>query len=191
MKTGSNEEIRKDILRLGGDIIRSDRFQKAWNVRHHIDYNIAVHSLEVAGYALILTRWLARHGVCVSEEDVVRSSLLHDIGMTEDNVFTRPSYIKAFSHPAEGRFIAAKEFGANRVQQNAIYRHMWPICMIPPHHLVGWIVMIADKASASREAEKVASRKAKEKSAARSAKKALKRKAKEKRREGAETQGKR
>lgn len=161
MKRDSNEEIRKDILRLGGDIIHSDRFQKAWNVRHHVDYNIAVHSLEVAGYALIIARWLARHGVNVSEEDVVRASLLHDIGMTEDNIFTRPSYIKAFSHPVEGRFIAMNEFGANRVQQNAIHRHMWPICMIPPHHLVGWVVMVADKTSASREAKEVAKRKAK------------------------------
>ncbi|MBR3146851.1 MAG: HD domain-containing protein [Eubacterium sp.] len=166
MRNYGNEEIRKDILRLGGDIIHSDRFQKAWNVRHHVDYNIAVHSLEVAGYSLIIARWLARHGVHVNEEDVVRAGLLHDIGMTEDNVFTRPSYIKAFTHPVEGRLIAAKEYSANKVQQNAIHRHMWPICMIPPHHIAGWVVMIADKASASREAKEVAKHRAKDRSKA-------------------------
>ena len=155
-----SKEVKKEILRIGDDIIRSDRFRKAWETRHHVEYNVAAHSLETAGYALLIARWLSRHGVRVNEEDVVRAALLHDIGMTEGPVSKSPSYRKAYAHPKEGCRIARDEFGANRRQLEAIRRHMWPICGIPPLHLTGWIVMMADKASASREAKDMAERKA-------------------------------
>lgn len=156
-------EIKNEILRIGGDIIHSDRFRKAWETDHHVEFNVAAHSLEAAGYALLIARWLERHGVKVNEEDVVRAALLHDIGMTEDRVWRSPSYRKAYSHPKRGYQIARDEFGANRQQLEAIRRHMWPLCLIPPRHLTGWIVLTADKASASREAKEVAKLKAKAK----------------------------
>lgn len=154
-------EVKNEILRIGGDIIRSERFRKAWETTHHVEYNVAAHSLETAGYALLIARWLSRRGVKVNEEDVVRAALLHDIGMTESPVRKSPSYRKAYAHPKEGCRIAKDEFGANRLQLEAIRRHMWPICGVPPLHLTGWIVMMADKASASREAKDIAKRKAK------------------------------
>ena len=136
-----------DIMGMGKDIVLSDRFAKAWEVPHHSkDGNIAVHSLKTAEYALVLARWLADHDVSVSERDVVRASLLHDIGMTEDSVFLSPSYMKARSHPREGARIARDEFGANDTQVEAILFHMWPVCcVIPPRSAEGWTVSIADK----------------------------------------------
>lgn len=156
----SNKAFKREIFRMGGDIIRSRRFARAWMVDHHLDYNVAVHSLEVAGYALRIAKWCERHGIKVNEEDVVRACLLHDIGMTEARVKRTPAYRKAFLHPKESYKIARDEYGANKAQLDAIRRHMWPICIVPPTHLTGWIVMMADKASASREAKKVAEHKA-------------------------------
>lgn len=169
-----NKRLKKEILRIGGDIVGSDRFQKAWKIDHHVRYNVAMHSLEAACYALRIARWLSRHGIKVREDDAVRAALLHDIGMTEDRVSRSPSYIKAYTHPRAGYRIARDEFHANKVQLEAIRRHMWPICVVPPVHLTGWIVLMADKASASREARETAEFKAKEKT------KALKAKAKTK-----------
>ena len=153
-------EVKKDVLRIGEDIIRSERFREAWETRHHVYYNVASHSLETAEYALLIARWFSRRGIRVNEEDVVRAALLHDIGMTESPVWKSPSYRKAYAHPKEGCRIAKDEFDANRLQLEAIRRHMWPICGVPPLHLTGWIVMMADKASASHEAKDVAKRKA-------------------------------
>ena len=148
-----NKELKEDILRLGGDIVKSDRFKTAWGIGHHVRYNVAVHSLEAACYALRIARWLSRHGIKVNEEDVVRAALLHDLGMTDDRVSRSPAYRKAYSHPRAGYRIAKEEFHANKVQLEAIRRHMWPICVLPPLHLTGWIVLTADKASAGREAK--------------------------------------
>lgn len=158
MKTDSEvkhdvAKIRNEVFKYGDDIIRSDRFQKAKHVRHHIQYTVAQHSVEVAMYALLITRWLKHYkiGRKINEEDMVRAALLHDIGMTNDDVHDSPSYKKAFSHPLEGLRIARDEFHLNPIQLDAIKRHMWPIGIIPPSHLIGWILTTADNLSSLNE----------------------------------------
>lgn len=145
MESKKNERLQ-DVMRIGDDILSSWRFSKAKTVPHHNQHcNIASHSVETAEYALGMARWLRCHKITVTEADVVRASLLHDIGMTEDEVFLSPSRRKAFSHPRESARIAREEFGANETQVDAIRRHMWPIGIVIPHHLTGWVVMAADK----------------------------------------------
>lgn len=107
-------------------------------------------------YALYIARWLASHGIAMSEVDVVRASLLHDIGMTEDEVFLSPSRVKAYSHPRVGMRIALEEFRVNEVQADAILRHMWPIGHVPSHSREGWVIMLADKCCSMSEARAIA-----------------------------------
>ena len=142
-----DDVLFNDIIELGEDIVASERFAMALNVPHHSkNRDIASHSVETAGYALLLARWLNRHGASVNEEDAVRASLLHDIGMTEKDVFLSPSSKNGRSHPREGARIAREEFGANETQVDAILYHMWPACsMVAPHSAVGFIVTTADK----------------------------------------------
>lgn len=150
------DAVLKELERYGGDIISSDRFAKAREVPHHSkNGNIALHSMETAGYALLLARWLERRGVTVSEQEAVRASLLHDIGMTEDDVFLSPSYKKARSHPREGARIAREEFGANEAEVQAILSHMWPVWRaVPPRSMVGWVVSVADKCCSVHETKR-------------------------------------
>ena len=142
-----DDALFNDIIELGRDIVASERFAAALNVPHHSkNGDIASHSVETAGYALLLARWLNRHGASVSEEDAVRASLLHDIGMTEENVFLSPPRIKGRSHPKEGARIAREEFGANETQMEAMLHHMWPVCCSsPPRSTVSFVVTVADK----------------------------------------------
>lgn len=146
------DAVLRRVKEIGGDIISSERFAKAQGVPHHSKSgNIALHSLETAGYALLLVRWLGCHGVDVSEEDAVRASLLHDIGMTEDDVFESSSYKKASSHPREGARIAREEYGASEVQVEAVAHHMFPVTLAPPKSVVGWVVTAADKCCSIHE----------------------------------------
>ena len=139
--------LYKDVMELGADILASERFARARAVPHHSkDGTIAAHCVQTAWHALRLARWLNRRGASVSEVDVVRASLLHDIGMTEDEVFLSPPSVKGKTHPVEGARIAREEFGANETQVDAILYHMWPVCTLtPPHSAVGYVVTFADK----------------------------------------------
>ena len=156
MPNKTKKEIKKEaiqdaIFSEGADILNSERFKKAESVQHHKKYHVRGHSLRTAGSALRICDWLNHHGVKVDRRDVIRAGLLHDIGMTEDQVHDSASYRKAYSHPKEGARIAAEEYGANEIQQNAIQRHMWPVCVIPPKHVAGWVVILADKTSSHKE----------------------------------------
>ena len=155
------DEAQTSVVQLGQDIIGSGRFWKAMDVPHHFGVSIADHSLRCARYALAISRWLEEHGVSLSEEDAVRASLLHDMGMTEDEVFESPSRVKAYTHPREGARIATEEYGANDAIVDAIRRHMWPIGHVFPRHLVGWVVVAADKCSSIAETHEYVSTMAK------------------------------
>lgn len=148
------------VLAMGEDIVSSPRFATAEDIVHHSkDHNIAAHSVSTAVRALEIARWLNRHGVTVDERDAVRAALLHDIGMTEDDVSNSPSPVKARSHPREGARIAREEFGVNEVQFDAIRHHMWPIGLVPPRTIEGWVVVAADKHCSTREAIEILSSK--------------------------------
>ncbi len=142
-------------MALGGDIVTSERFTRAKKVPHHSKSgNIALHSMETAGYALLIADWLEEHGLPVSHTTVVRAALLHDIGMTEPSVFYSPSHKKAFSHPRMSARIAKEEFGADESQVEAIRHHMFPVCSTPPRSPEGWVVSLADKCCSLNEVRK-------------------------------------
>ena len=148
----SNEqELLPDVQELGADVLASQRFQDAWKIPHHGNVSVAMHSLHVAKESLRLARWLNRHGGHVNEKDAVCSSLLHDIGMTERVIHKSMPWVKAYTHPTRGSTLAEEEYHVNAVQADAIKRHMWPICVIPPRHLTGWVVTAADKISSMKE----------------------------------------
>lgn len=137
------------ISREGGDILKSERFQRCGKTAHHKGTNVARHSMEVAEYALYL--YGKGNYPDTDVRDVVRACLLHDIGMSDRDIHESVSFLKAYSHPRRSAEIAGKEFGANEVQVDAILHHMWPICVIPPSSPVGWLVLRADKHCAHRD----------------------------------------
>ena len=142
---------RREALAQWAQIRKSRRFQKAERIRHHKETNVAAHSEETAMYGKRICGWLKKHNIKVNEEDVVQACLLHDIGMTDDDVSESSSWKKAYKHPERGEEIARNEYHANDVQCNAIKRHMWPICIIPPKTIEGWVVIAADKACSIHE----------------------------------------
>ena len=145
------EELLQTVQQLGADVIRSARFRSAWEIPHHRTGNVALHSLNVAKESCRLAFWLNRHGADINVKDAVCSSLLHDIGMTEKHVFHSRSWKKAYTHPIRGAEVAKNEYRTNSVQENAIRRHMWPICIVPPKHKEGWVVLAADKICSVKE----------------------------------------
>ncbi|MBP5169641.1 MAG: HD domain-containing protein [Oscillospiraceae bacterium] len=145
------KELLLKVQQAGAEVLNSERFLTAWNIPHHPHVSVAQHSLHVAKESCRLAEWLNRHGAHVSVDDAILCGLLHDIGMTENRVFSSPSWIKAYTHPQHGVDVAEKEYHVREDQADAIRRHMWPVCIIPPVHTLGWIVTAADKISSIKE----------------------------------------
>ena len=141
------------IRREGMDILESERFQRGRKVVHHKGTNVARHTMEVTEYALKL--YEEGDYPDVNVRDLVRACLLHDIGMTDDEIHDSVSFRKAYSHPRRSAEIAIREYGANEVQVDAILHHMWPICVVPPSGMAGKLLLKADKHCARRDIAEV------------------------------------
>ena len=149
----NNSDVRRQVQMHGREILRSERFGNAKDVPHHFGVSVARHTRHVADKSVKIALFLKKRGVDVNMRDVVRGSLLHDLGMTDRRVFCRPSFVKAYTHPREGVRIAMRDFGVDvdKEVRDAIVHHMWPICVVPPRHITGWIVTAADKAASMEE----------------------------------------
>ena len=53
--------------------------------------------------------------------------------------------LHAFRHPRTALNNAMKIFDLNKVEQDAILKHMWPLTIILPKYKVSYIITIADK----------------------------------------------
>ncbi len=148
------EEAKRIVRYYGRDILASKRFERGKHITHHGVTTVSRHCFHVAVQACLFAGKAQEREFSVSMRDVVRAALLHDVGMTEKRVFKSLSCKKAYTHPWMGGKIAAEEFGASPIVQDAIRHHMWPICVIPPRHLAGWILILSDKTCARREFRK-------------------------------------
>ncbi len=145
------KELLQKVKQAGTEVLDSERFRAAWDIPHHPGISVAQHSLHVAMESCRIAEWLNRHGAHVNVKETIRCALLHDIGMTENRIFFSPAWKKAYTHPNHGARVAELEYHISPTQMDAIRRHMWPVCVIPPVHTMGWIVTTADKISSIKE----------------------------------------
>ena len=57
----------------------------------------------------------------------------------------------AFNHGYEAIINSEKYINLNDHQKDAILKHMFPLYPIPPKHIEGWLITIADKIIATQE----------------------------------------
>lgn len=143
-----------EISEYGAEILASPEFRKTFETRHHINSTVGAHTMRVVEESLRICNKLAEKGFKVDKKRLVLSGLCHDLAM----VGTRQRYGKflgkfttAFRHPVDSARIACGITEIHKRTGQAISRHMWPLCILPPTSLEGWILTLADKKVAVRE----------------------------------------
>lgn len=102
------------------------------------------HSLLVAGMVYTAAkRWNLDH------ISATRGALLHDFYLYDWH--TGGPGLHGFRHPEIAMRNAERYFELNRIERNAILRHMWPLTPIPPRYPEALLVSLADKVSSYRE----------------------------------------
>lgn len=146
-----NDEIRKIILKYGGDILGSDEFRETFSQTHHVDTTVGDHTLGVAAEAVRIC--LKYHQTDDGTlKNAVVSSLCHDLGIIGRDEKYKNNVQCLIRHPIDS-IEAYKSVTGEEEERvlDSIGCHMFPLKPRMPKHREGWILVLADKTASARE----------------------------------------
>ena len=119
------------------EIVNDERFLKEKEFMQHGTTSVYEHSIYVATTCMKIVN---KFNLKVNEDSLVKGALLHDYFLYDWHVSDK-------SH----RLHAKRDFGLNKIEENMILSHMFPMGPKIPKHKESWILTIADKYCATRE----------------------------------------
>ena len=135
----------KEFNSICKDILNNSEFNKLKNEPHHgiTRYD---HSLRVAKTVF---KW-AKQDHLNDYKDITRAALLHDF-YTNDEMEELSSYERLSAHPKLALNNAKKYFKINKMQEDIIKNHMYPITLEHPHTKEAMLVDTVDNIVSIKE----------------------------------------
>lgn len=136
---------------LVGDIDRQGFCQEADGWKHHGGTTVYRHCVRTAWCAYRLGTWFHVKAL----RNVVRAAMVHDmfgadwVAMRAPRGVSGPRFALGHGRAAMENMQGKVVLDAN--QKEAIVKHMFPLYPIPPRHVEGWLLTLADKATAIEE----------------------------------------
>ncbi len=128
-------------------VLRNTEFQRRKTFLHHQD-TVYEHSLKVAWVSYKIAKAIQKYRK-INMKNVVIGGLLHDFYVTPWRDYQAENFLQlhGFVH---GKIAAKNAFQIfpylmNERITDSIQKHMFPLTVIPPKYLEGWIITMADK----------------------------------------------
>ena len=132
------------------DIEKNPTVQKMNNFMQHYNTSCFEHCKNVSLYSYYICKKLK-----LDYTSAARAGMLHDLFLYDwrkrENDRTG---LHAFSHPKTSLENSMKLFFLNKKEQDIILKHMWPVTIIPPKYIEGYIITLVDKYCALEECYK-------------------------------------
>lgn len=134
----------KEYYNIVKEIIKSEELQKRKSFKHH-DNSVYDHLISVSYKSYLVAKRLG-----VNYRNCAIAGLLHDLYEKpwQSDYKHKPFFKQhGFIHAKEACVNAQKYYGKymNKIIINSIERHMFPLNIIPPRYIEGWIVTFVDK----------------------------------------------
>ena len=143
----------KKYMKCVYDIMDNDKFKEMSNYIQHGNTTTLEHCLSVSYMSYKLCKHLRLDYVSAA-----RGGLLHDLFLYDWHTHFKETgnRFHGFTHPKTALSNAEKYFKLNDVEKDIIVKHMWPLTVIPPKTMEGFVVMYADKyCSLSETADRI------------------------------------
>ena len=131
----------KEFYSIIEDLINNETVQEMKKYRHHFETSCFDHCLCVSYYAY---KWAKKHHGDYTS--AARAGMLHDLFLYD---WRKPNpdckNLHAFRHPRIALNKASKVFELNKIEKDAILKHMWPLTVVLPKYKVSYIITLADK----------------------------------------------
>ena len=130
------------------DLIDNEKVQKLAKHTQHCGTSRLQHSFNVSYYSFLMCHFLGW-----DYRSAARAGLLHDLYYYDWRKKRTPAWTNhATWHPRVALDNARKLCDLNKIERDAIVKHMWPCTLIPPRYKESYAVTFADKYCAMLEA---------------------------------------
>lgn len=143
--------VREEVAAQAARLERDGRLGQCRGFIQHGDVSVYDHVVSVAEQSCRMADALARLGLRVDRDSLVRGALLHDYFLYDWHDPDPSHRLHGFRHPFFALANAERDFDLTPRERNVIVRHMFPLVPVPPTCREAWIVCVADKACALRE----------------------------------------
>lgn len=144
------DKIIKDqeYLNIVEDILNNKIFQRMNNYIQHGTITTLEHSINVSYYSYLLCKKMNLDYISVA-----RAGLLHDFFLYDWHIYKKEThnYFHGITHPIVALKNATQYFELNDIEKDCIKKHMFPLTIIPPKYIEGYIIMLIDKKCAILE----------------------------------------
>lgn len=143
--SGSGRHQLRSLIRC---LERQGRLGQEKNYMQHGTTTVFAHSVHVACLSLKLA---GRLHLRVHRRSLLRGALLHDYFLYDWHEKDRSHRLHGLFHAETALQNAKNDFHLNKLEENIIARHMFPLNPIFPRYKEAWIVCLADKYCAAEE----------------------------------------
>lgn len=135
-----------EFLKTIDDIINNETVQNLKLYKHHYIYTRFEHSMSVSYHSYLICKFLHLDYISAT-----RAGLLHDLFFYDCRENSAKQRKHITTHPKIALKNAKKLFDLNKLEQDIILKHMWPLTFVPPRYLESLIITFVDKYCAFKE----------------------------------------
>lgn len=139
-------KLKMEQLRLVNSLIKKMSANSQLNENllyiQHGTTSIFTHCKNVALVSLLIAQIFRLR---VDRYSLVRGALLHDYFLYDWHDKIVCPHLHGYVHPKIALKNASKVFDLNETEKDIIVHHMFPLSIVPPKTLEGWLVTTADK----------------------------------------------
>ncbi len=130
------------------DILNNKKYISQKEYMQHGKVSVYDHTINVALMSIKIAKKLKAK---VDYKTLVRGCLLHDYFLYDWHVYDKSHRLHGFHHARVAMINAKRDFGLNKIEENMIYTHMFPLNLRIPKYKESIILCLSDKICAVKE----------------------------------------
>lgn len=135
-----NNKKGADFIACVEDLLNLEDVKKLDNYTQHLGTSRLGHSINVAYYSYIVCKKLG-----LDYRSAARGGILHDLYLYDWRTTKQPEGHHAKAHPIVALRTAKKNVHLNKIEEDCIIKHMWPLTMPAPRYAESFILSCMDK----------------------------------------------
>lgn len=141
----TDNDIAIEFNKCVNELLNLDDVKKLDDFSQHLNTSRLQHSINVSYYSYLICKRFK-----LDYKSAARAGLLHDLYLY-DRHFERQEQSHTIYHPKAALKNAKRITDLNKVEEDAILKHMWPLCYGMPKYKEAFVVTFADKYCATAE----------------------------------------